>query len=449
MELKMSNKPFTVLIFVLTAVIISGCTTARKAAMPAATLQLVEEQTAPAKHIGTEDKNSGRLLLEEAISRALQHNPELRTYKMEIKAREARTFQESRLPNPELMIEVENFAGSGPFSGLRGAETTIGIGQLVELSGKRSKRVKIAALQSDLALWQYEIKRLDIITRVRSLYLHVLTAQKRIELERKLVELARSFKANVDTLVKGGRLSSAESARAQVELSNRELGLRQSKREFNNSRQLLAAVWGVNTVDFVQVSGKLKSEISIPSVQQLMQALPESPLLIRQNSIIKRQKAETALAEAEVIPDPVLSAGYRRFNAGSDQAMVAGLSIPIPFFDRNRGGRQEAHIREQQSEQQLLSLRTDLHAEFNTRLETIRGLTNEIKTMQEVIIPQAQEAYRIIQQNYRLGKYSLIDVLDAQRQLFDAEGNYLRALAAINLQVIELEGLLGRSLKSL
>jgi outer membrane protein TolC len=48
-----------------------------------------------------------------------------------------------------------------------------------------------------------------------------------------------------------------------------------------------------------------------------------------------------------------------------------------------------------------------------------------------------------------LGKYGIIDVLDAQRQLFDAEGRYLDVLAEINLEIIAIEGLLGQSLKLL
>ena len=445
----MLKKPFMILLFVLSIAFISGCGTARKATLPAGGLPLVEERKTQNKAIETNNTERDTLSLQEAIARALEHNPELQTFKLEIKAREARTVQESLLPNPELGIEVENFAGSGPLSGFKGTETTLAIGQLIELGGKRSKRTKIAALQSDLALWQYETKRLDIITKVRSLYLQVLSAQKRINLDRKLVALSRTFKENVGTLVQGGRLSSAETARAQVELSNRELRLRQGRREFNNSRQLLAAVWGAMAADFKAVDGTLRNRASIPSSQQLLQALPTSPLFTRQNIIIQRQKAKTALADAQSIPDPVLSAGYRRFNESDDQAFVAGISIPITLFDRNQGGRQEARYRERQGKQQLQSLHTALNAEINNRLEIMRSLTNEIKTMQDVIIPQAQYAHSIIQQNYRLGKYSLIDVLDAQRQLFDAEGRYLQALSEINLQVIELEGLLGRSLESL
>ncbi len=443
----MLTKISMIFLFVLSAVFVSGCTTARKAALSAA-VPLLQEQTLQSK-ARTNPKTAEILSLQEAVKRALESNPDLKVFKTEVKAREARTFQENLLPNPGLMVEFGNMAGSGPYGGLKSAEATIGIGQLIELGGKRSKRVEIAALQSDLALWQYEIKRLEIVTRVRSLFLRVLTAQKKLNLDRKRIKLARTFKSNVDILVRGGRLSTAETVRAQVELSKRELDLRQTLREFNTAARLLSAMWGTDTVSFKQVDGVLQNSVAIPSANRLRQALKESPLLIRQNTVIKRRQVKIALADAQAIPDPMFTIAYRRFNENGAQALVAGLGIPIPIFDRNQGGREEARYRAQQSEQQLQSLQTRMGTEINNRLEIVNSLTSEIKTIRDIIIPQAQKAYGIIMQNYRLGKYSLIDVLDAQRQLFNAEERYLEALAGVNSQVIELEGLLGRSLESL
>ncbi|MFX8840886.1 TolC family protein, partial [Acinetobacter baumannii] len=39
------------------------------------------------------------------------------------------------MPNPELSIEAENFAGSGAYRGTRSLETTFGISQRLEIGG--------------------------------------------------------------------------------------------------------------------------------------------------------------------------------------------------------------------------------------------------------------------------------------------------------------------------
>ncbi|MCA9734121.1 MAG: TolC family protein [Deferribacteres bacterium] len=445
----MTNKPL-VISCALAMVFLTGCSVAHKATRPMPTPSIVKEHVT--KEEKTKSKNSAvtdTLLMLDAISQALKSNPELQVFLTEIKAREVRTLQESLLPNPELDFELENFAGSGPLGGFKSSETTLAIGQLLELGGKRAKRTKVAALQSDLALWRYEIKRLQIITRVRSNFTHLLLAQRKLDLGRRLVGLSQIFKANIDTLVQAGRLSRAESARAQVELSNRKLTLQKNARELKNAQRKLAATWGSGRVDFTAVKGDLGSIKTMPKAEIVQWSLENSPVIIEQKAVIKMQKAKTELANALAVPDLGIRVGYRRFNEIDDQALVAGLSIPLTVFDRNQGGKQEAQLRELQSEQHLFSLQNGIRTGINNQLETIRTISEEIETMKNIIIPEAQNAYDIIQQNYRLGKYALIDVLDAQRQLFDVQGRYLDALGEIKLEIIRLEGLLGQSLDSL
>lgn len=445
----MTNKRIRAVSLVLAILALAGCSSSYQATLPAPEMPLVQE------HSTNEQKTtnmglslSDTLILDEAISRTLASNPELQVLKSEIKASEAHTLQQSLLPNPELVIELENFTGSGPLSGFKGTETTIAIGQLIELGGKRAKRTKIAARQSDLTLLRYEIKRLEIITKVRSIFTQVLAAQMKLNLDHQLLGIAERFKATIDTLVHAGRFSVAEASRAQVELSNRKLARQQSIRELNNSKRLLVSTWGSNTVNFTRVAGDLFTIRALPEPEWLLGALENSPRIIEQNAVITSRKAETELARAQAIPDPVFIAGYRRFNQTDDEAFIAGLSVPLPIFDRNQGGKKEALFRELQSEQQMQNLRNLLSVELNIRMENLQNFSTEIQTMRNVIIPEAQKAYDIIYKNYRLGNYAIIDVLDAQRQLFDAEGRYIDNLARINLEIIELEGILGQSLKS-
>jgi len=440
----------TVILLFMSSILFVSCGSSRRTAVPLGEVPLVAKHTEKAETVRTDAKtHNDTLSLDEAIQLALTKNPQLKEFYTEIKSREARTWQESLLPNPALDIEVENFSGTGLYRGFKNTESTISIGQLVVLGGKIDKRTRIAAVESDIAMLQYEIQRLAVITRVREAFTQMLRAQRKMALERKLLELSQSFKTNVERLVQSGRLSRAESARAQVELSNREVALQQSLRQLNNARRRLAATWGAKTADFNHVKGDfiaLKSSLDKDKLQHLAQ---NSPFVIRQKAVISRQKTQTQLATAQAIPDPVVRAGYRWLNESGDHAFVTSLSIPIPVFDRNQGGRQEAVLRERQSKERLRTLQNELIAETDTRLETIRNISNEIKIMKNTILPQALNAYKIIYENYLRGKYAIIDVLDAQRQLFNAEGRYIDLLAELNSQVITLEGLLGQSLDAL
>jgi len=65
------------------------------------------------------------LTLPQAQALALLQHPRLAAFGWEVRAGEARTLQASLPPNPELGIEVEDFAGSGALQGLRGTEITV------------------------------------------------------------------------------------------------------------------------------------------------------------------------------------------------------------------------------------------------------------------------------------------------------------------------------------
>ncbi len=147
-----------------------SCSSSRKSANIPQTRPLAEKYTDAKQSIREKSEvdhsfvlNKDTLSMAEAIQLALLHNPELQSYSFEIRAREARTLQESFAPNPEIEFELENFAGSGELSDFKGSEFTVSVGQFIELAGKRDKRTQAAVLHSDLSAWDYEAKKLDIL----------------------------------------------------------------------------------------------------------------------------------------------------------------------------------------------------------------------------------------------------------------------------------------------
>ena len=172
------------------------------------------------------------LTMSDAIQLALLKNPELQSYSMEIRAREARTLQESFAPNPEIEFEVENFGGSGDLSGFNGSEYTLSVGQLIELAGKRDKRTRAAAFRSDLAAWDYEAKKLDVLTETVKQYLQLIGDQEQILINEELVSVSERLRQAVSRLVQAGKISAAEISRTQILLSTAQLELNRSRRKF-------------------------------------------------------------------------------------------------------------------------------------------------------------------------------------------------------------------------
>jgi cobalt-zinc-cadmium efflux system outer membrane protein len=385
----------------------------------------------------------GDIRLREALSLALMHNPELASFSIEVRAAEARTLQAGLRPNPELEVEVENFAGSGPLRGFDEAETTVQVGQLIELAGKRGKRTRLASLEHDLARWDYEAKRADVLADTRKAFLNVLASQDRLGLNQELLRLAEQTFETVSARVKAGKVSPIEETRAGVALANSRIEHARARRSLEAARKTLATAWGSGVPSFEKAVGDLDRVWPIPPVDQLSQEIRRNPDVARWAVEKEQRLAAVDLQEALRIPDPTLAGGIRHFQESDERAFTASISVPLPLFDRNQGGVLEARQVLDKSERERAAAVSRAHAAL---AETVRDLTiaqAEIESLKSSIIPGAQTAFESAGEGYRLGKFGFLDVLDAQRTLFEAKGMYVDALAAYHKGIADLERITG------
>jgi cobalt-zinc-cadmium efflux system outer membrane protein len=228
--------------------------------------------------------------LRQALSLALLQNPELAAFSWEVRAADARRLQASLLPNPEFEVEVEEIGGSGGRSGFDGAETTIQLGQLIELAGKRPKRTRLAALEKDLADWDYESKRLDVMNQVAQAFVDVLAAQGRLALLKELVDLSEQVHIAVEQRVKAGKDSPVEGTKAKVALSIIQIEWEQAKRSLVSTRKQLAATWGSSTPVFNKVTGQFDHVLPIPSYSELTGLISQNPDIGRWAVVMRQMK---------------------------------------------------------------------------------------------------------------------------------------------------------------
>ncbi|MGH8222615.1 MAG: TolC family protein, partial [Woeseiaceae bacterium] len=130
------------------------------------------------------------LTLADALRAASANNPALRAVPFELQALEGRRQQAAVRPNPELGLELENFAGSGALSGTEALESTLALSQLIELGGKRDARRALADSEYEILLAEQSVQRLDVQSEVARRFLAVVAGQERLALARRTAELA-------------------------------------------------------------------------------------------------------------------------------------------------------------------------------------------------------------------------------------------------------------------
>jgi len=386
------------------------------------------------------------LTLRQALALALLQNPELSAFTWEVRAAEARTLQVGLRPNPELGLEVENIAGTGAFQGGRSAETTLRLSQVIELGGKRARRLHVAALERDLAVWDYETKRVEVLTEVAQAFVEVLRAQERLAAEQDLVRLAEQVLATVAERVNAGKASPVEETKAGVALSTSRVALERARRELVATRQRLAATWGSSTPTFQHVEGAFETVAAPPSAEALAERILDNPDLARWGTELQQRQAAVDLAEAQKVPDLTASGGVRYLNEADTAALVFSFAVPLPVVHRNQGAILEAQHRLAKATEERRAVVVRVRAALATVYAALTAAFVEATTLREEIIPGARRVFEATSEGYRQGKFSLLEVLDAQRTLFEARAQYIEALAHYHKAVAEAERAIGGAL---
>lgn len=405
-----------------------------------------ETQTIRAQSQGEPD---GVLTLRQALELALMHSPELAASSHGVRAAEGNVRQAGALPNPEMEVLAEEFGGSESRQGYDAAKTTVWLSQSLELGGKRGKRQRVAQSEARLTGWEYEAKRLDVITLTKKAFADVLLAQGQLALAESLLVLAEDVRKAAAERVKAGKAPLLEETKAGVEVATARIARDRAKRELDTARKRLAASWGGTMPVFKEADGELDAVRDVPPVEKLSALLDNTPEVARWNEEVALGKESLALAKAERIPDLDVIAGISRFEEVGTYAGNAGLSLPLPLFDRNTGGilaaKHQATRAEYEQRAARLRATTDL-VEAHNRLETARA---EALTIKGELLPGAQQAFDAAQIGYREGKFGHLEVLDTQRTLSDAKVRYLDVLAAYQKAAADVERLTGIPLNTI
>jgi cobalt-zinc-cadmium efflux system outer membrane protein len=225
-----------------------------------------------------------------------------------------------------------------------------------------------------------------------------------------------------------------------------ELQLQQASNELDIARAALSAQWGDKRTRFEQVEGDLTKITAIPDYSAIIAMIKHNPDVARWMTELDQRKASLATAEATRIPDLTVTAGVREYWNTGDMALVTGISLPLPLFDRSQGRIQEALQRLAKAHEEQRTAEVNAHSALERAYRSLSIARNEALTLRNELMPVADRAFKAAREGYRQGKFGYLEVLDAQRTFFETQVRYLNALVGYQLSAAELERLIGVSL---
>ncbi len=359
--------------------------------------------------------------LAEALSRAAASSPTLAAAEADVAAAVGRAQQAGFRPNPELGLEVENFAGTGGFSGVDDAESTLSVGQRFELGGKRPARERAAQAEVDAARLRLAVARADLEQQVRDAYAEAYADSRRVELARDQFMRADNLQTIATELVDAGREPPLRALRARTAALEAVGRVRAAEAQYAEAQRALAALWGGG------------EDLPEPTAAETL-AAPSAVIDPASALDVRLAEAEVATSIAVVErertlsrPDVTVSVGARQFRGTDDTALVFGASMPIGLFDRNQGNIAAANAERTGAEARRNAALAGAIRRTRDAQAALRTAEAQLAFLETQAEPEAIEAVRIAREGFSAGRFTLLDVLDAEEALNTVQADMITA----------------------
>jgi cobalt-zinc-cadmium efflux system outer membrane protein len=390
----------------------------------------------------------GELTLEEAMAIADRLNPALAAERLNLDLASAALWEAGLPPNPSLIVEVEDYR---PKDGIHlgRMERTAGLAFPLVLGGRLAAAEAVASRERDVAGFHYLWKRRELLTDVKRAFVSLLSARGGVDLARESRELARTLHAAAEERLRLQAAPEMEVLKAAVGLAKADLELRRSEKDVDVARRTLQGLLGDVDLPLERIAGSLAARFVVPSLDALRGHVTSAhPLLEAARRGKEAAERELDLARAERIPDVDLTL-VGGVDAEGYGILEAGLSIPLPLWNRQGARIARAETRIRQSDFQAQAARNDVLLRLAEAYRTFTSAQERAGIYADEILPKAAKALSQTEEGWRLGRFGHLDLLDAQRTASEARGAHAAALLDLNLAAADLEKLTGIRMESI
>ena len=372
-----------------------------------------------------------RLTLAQALEESYARSPSVVAAQAEVAAAQARARQAGYRQNPELSIEAQNFAGTGALRGFRATETTLSVNQRLDLGGRRSARLGQA--RADLILQQLRlaVARAELAQNVRQEFARTIAARERLEQADENVALTKELARVAGLLVDSGREPPLRALRARSALAQAQAQQEAARAEDLSARTRLSALLGSSTPVDSAVHG---------SLDEVGQAINVDRSLFTRVAAADVAVAEAALAvqRSEGRIDPAVGVGIRHIRETGDVGLVAGMSMPLQLFNRNRGNIDAAQQAVAAAQARQRAALIDVTSRGRAAIAAVEAAKRRLVALQKSALPEAKEALRLAQLSYASGRATLLELLDAQNAYVTTQASLTDAELSLSLATAEL-----------
>jgi outer membrane protein TolC len=394
--------------------------------------------------------------LAELIASLLADNPELQAARATVRSERARVPQQQSLPDPQLAYR---WFAETPETRVGPQRHGIEVSQGLPWAGKRSRQTQRARHVVAGVAWAVRNLERELVAELKRAYFEAAYAQEALAVNADETALLRRFEQIALTRYSTGAGIQQSVIRVQTALSRlaarrTALGEQLERHARRIARLTGATMRGLELRPIV---------LTLPEVDHDRQALDagslqEHPALRAAQQGILADREWVRRRELERRPDFRVGLGFvevgdrddraAALNPPSDDgqdvwAVSVGLNLPI-HRKRIRAGIAEAQESLSARQQRLEHARDGLRLGVQESILRVESAVKRAQLYRDVIVPQAEESLASAEAAYTTNRLDFLDLLDAERVLFEVRLTLHRLLADCWIALADLEEDLGR-----
>jgi len=379
-----------------------------------------------------------RLTLQQALELAEKQNLDLAAARRRRDVSLAGVRIARQIPNPTV-----NFTAlrDTPHEGLF-------FNQPIELGGKRGHRMEVAHQEGRLT--EVEISALSRQVRRETRLAYYRLAFARAESDRlaQVLGLARRLKQIAQERFEAGAVPQLEVIQGELEVSRAEaeskIAAQVEKVALSELNALLnepsGTPWGL-----AEALADLPPSYSLADLIQRAYATNAGLEHLAQEQ--KIEQSRRALLKAQRVPNLDLELGTD-FNSPPDFRVGprSQVGLTIPLFTRNQGEIAQSLANERVLEGETEATRRSMAGRVEAAFLGLNAQQTRVEIYRQTVLPTARQLERMSEESYRAGKSSLLVVIEAQRNVREAERGYLEGLLGAHNAFAVLEETVGAPL---
>lgn len=352
--------------------------------------------------------------------------------------------------NPILAYGREQTSGGGQ----RNTQDVLGVDQAIELPGLRSARRDAARNRREAAAARVAWLEAQVDFDVARAYALTSSADRRAALAS---EVARAFATAVTISgrrLREGDISGFAARRIRLEsvryaTLEAEAALDRRETRLNLGMLMATGSAAVRPFEGALTDSALQRSIPLSTDSLIARALANRGDVRAAVLEVAAADAEARLASAERTPTPTVSAGLKRESVtgvGGMSGFIAGISVPLPVFDRRQGAivGADAEVRRRQAE--VEGVRRRVVREVIESVEALRAVQTQWGLLSSQALTDAAAALRSAQTAYNEGEISLLEWLDTVRAYQETESMLATLRAEYIIRVAAVERAAGISI---